>query len=358
MTTTKDAGASGAPRDNETPDDELDGAINSPDADDEDDDRGEFGGDDETLTIEELALEQGWKPKDKWKGNPAEHISAAEFMRRLGSSQRALKKTVRQQDAEFADRIARLERANTAARQKELSDIKAYYDGLLEQAIESGDKTKIRAARDERDEALDELEAAAKAGTVKPPTDEEFVERFEPAHPTVMKPFVVANAWLLDEDDEEACEAFAEVEETIQQEIDDIARAKRHDFRKGPYAPTRAEMERAVSAAERLLQRAYRHRLASQEEDEDMDEEDRGDGRRRNGQFSKPAPREKAAERGGQRGRVPVLSSGNRRPGKSLASRLPPEAKAAAAKFVKQGLYSDDEEYARVYFREQGEKVD
>jgi hypothetical protein len=39
-------------------------------------------------------------------------------------------------------------------------------------------------------------------------------------------------------------------------------------------------------------------------------------------------------------------------------SRLPPEALKAADADIKSGLFSDRAEYAKVYFREQGQKVD
>jgi hypothetical protein len=184
------------------------GAGPDDDLDDDDLDAGEDDGD---LSIEELAIEAGWKPKEQWKGDQAKHVSAAAYLRQVARSQTNLKKKVREQDrelagkeAEFDRRLKRLESTNGEARRREVAGLKAQLDAMLEDAIETGDKKKIRAARDRRDEVLDELNEEAVAGEPVELTDEQFVETMVQnlPHPTVQKPFFKDHAWLLDSDDE------------------------------------------------------------------------------------------------------------------------------------------------------------
>ena len=47
--------------------------------------------------------------------------------------------------------------------------------------------------------------------------------------------------------------------------------------------------------------------------------------------------------------RVPVLASGKRGASRTLASRLPPEARAQAGKDIKAGLFGSYEEWAEIY---------
>jgi hypothetical protein len=320
-------------------------------------------GDDDEPSLEDLAIEAGWKPKSQWKGDADEHVSAAEYMRRLAKSQKGLKKKIRDaedelaaKDAEFDKRIKRLEGMNAEGRRREVSRIKAYYDGLLDEAIESGNKKAIREATAKRDEVIDDLQDQLEAGEDLPMSDDEFVETMVQnlPHPTVQKPFFAANDWLLDSEDEEACEAFAEIEEIVSTRVIEATQGKRK--------PTHAEFEAAFEAAERHLKRAYGHRLGDpdEEEDDEMDDEERAQARKRNGkgQFK---PRRESEDRGADRGgrrRTPVLGAANRGRGRDLVSRLPPEALKAADDDIKAGLFADRAEYAKVYFQELGEKVD
>lgn len=296
-------------------------------------------GDDEP-SIEDLALEAGWTPKEKWKGDPGKWVSAAEHLRRTAKSQKTLAKKLSEREEQLAakekdfdDRIKRLEATSTVAQKREIAQLKAHYQKQLDEAIESKDPAAIRKALNDRDEAIEELEDDEKPEI----SDDKFVENFRPMYMPVQKPFWTENSWLLG-DDEEAEEAFAEIEEIVQDVVDGATEKKRK--------PTYEEMERAFAAAERHLKRAYKHRLGSEEietpalvDDDEREEE------------LEPKPKPPASKR------IPVLAPGSRTARATLASRLPAEAIKAADEDIKRGLFADREEYAKVYFSELGEKV-
>lgn len=297
---------------------------------------------DDEPSIEDLAIEAGWTPKGKWKGDPGKWVSASEHLRRTAKSAKNLAKklTDREQalenkEAEFDDRIKRLEAVSTTARKRELAALKTHYQTQLDAAIESKDPDAVKQALKDRDEAFEELETTDKPEM----SDAQFVDGFKPMHATAQKPFWTENPWLLSDDDE-AEEAFAEVEEIIQSVIDGATEGKR--------PPTYEEMERAVAAAERHVKRSYKHRSEPEEEaapaiqdTEEVEEE--------------PAPKAKPTASK----RIPVLAGGSRGRGGAddLVARMPPEARKAAAADVKAGLFTDDHEYAVEYWRGLGENV-
>jgi hypothetical protein len=316
---------------------------------------GHDDGDDEP-SIEDLALEAGWTPKEKWKGDPGKHVGATEYMRRMAKSQKTLSKKLSEREEqleakerEFDDRLKRLEKTSTVAQKREIQKLRDEYEAKLEEAIESKDPAAIKKALKDRDEALEELEDDEKPEY----SDDEFVESFKPIHSSVQKPFWSENAWLLGDDDE-AEEAFAEVEEVIQAVVDGAVKGETVIIkRKGkdveiPRPPTYEEMERAVAAAERFLSRKYKNRTAAAEPEEEdvaaiVDAEHE----------EEPAPkRQPVATK-----RIPVLGSGGRSSRPLLSSKLPPEAVKAADDDIKRGLFADREEWAKVYYEEQGIKV-
>jgi len=295
---------------------------------------------DDDPSIEDLALEAGWTPKDKWKGDPGKHVGATEYMRRMAKSQKTLSKKLTEREEQLAakekdfdDRLKRLEKTSTVAQKREIAQLKAHYEGLLEDAIESQDPAAIKKALKDRDAALEELEDEEKPEL----SDDKFVEEFRPMYMPVQKPFWTENAWLLGDDDE-AEEAFATIEEIVQDVVDSATEKKRK--------PTYEEMERAFAAAERHIKRAYKHRSEPEQEDVAaiVDTEEREE---------EPAPKPKPVATK----RIPVLAGGSRTGRASIASKLPPEAIKAADDDIKRGLFADREEWAKVYYEEQGIKV-
>lgn len=311
----------------------------------------EAGADDELLTsgadeadddvsIEDLALEAGWTPKEKWKGDPGKHVGAKEYMRRMAKSQKTLSKKLSEREEqlaakerEFDDRLKRLEKTSTVAQKRELQKLRDEYEAKLEEAIESKDPAAIKRALKDRDEALEELEDDESPEV----SDEKFVETFKPMYMPVQKPFWTENSWLLG-DDEEAEEAFATIEEIVQDYVDSKTDKKRK--------PSYDEMEAAFAAAERYLKKVYKHRQAGEEEIDTpalVDDEHEPE--------PEPKPKPTASKR------IPVLASGGRTSRPLLSSKLPPEAVKAADDDINRGLFADREEWAKVYFEEQGIKV-
>lgn len=278
-------------------------------------------------SIEDIALEAGWTPAEKWKGDPQKHVGPAEFMRRMAKSQKSLtgKLTEREQaladrESEFQLRLERLEKTAKAATKRQVEQVEAHYQQKLEEAIEAGDKAAVKRTLDERDEAIEKLEDEG------PPvvTDQQFIENFKPMHASVQKTFWQEHAWVLEDDDDN--EAFGAVEEIIQDEVDKQTGGKR--------MPNAAEMANALEAAEKYLKRAHKGRYET-DEDEDMEEDE-------------PAPVKRKTKR------VPVLAGGGRSGQRGLAGKLPPEAIKAADEGVKDKLWADREEYAKIYFDEGG----
>jgi len=285
-------------------------------------------------SLEDLALEAGWTPKDKWRGDPGKHVGAAEFLRRTAKSQKSLASKLAQAEQAIEDtqketdkRFKRLERSMNDRQKAELDTLRDQYEAKLQDAIDSGDPKAIREAMKERDEALDDLEEPEK--TEEDLSDDEWLDTkwSGPAFPALQKDFWGDHAWVLLEDDDNS--VFGDVEEMITGAVMALTDGKR--------AVTLREYDEILETADKWLRKKHKARYEAKTADDGEDEPE-----------EKPA---KAAAKPPANGkRVPVLADGHRTRSTSAASRLSPEEAAEADRCIKAGLYASRDEWAQVYY--------
>ncbi len=91
-------------------------------------------GADPSISLEDLAREMGWSPKDAWRGDPDAWRPAADFLRSTVSVNKSLR-------AEIKDIKRTIEKTSTAMAEEKLAKWKAELEAKFEEAVESGDKT-------------------------------------------------------------------------------------------------------------------------------------------------------------------------------------------------------------------------
>lgn len=289
----------------------------------------------EEPSLEDLALEAGWTPKDKWRGDPGKHVGAAEFLRRTAKSQKSLASKLAQAEQQIEDsqketdkRFRRLERSMEDRKKAELNELRADYERRLDEAIEAGDTRAARAIMEEREEALEELEEPGKADDDV--SDEEWLETqwSGPAYPALQKDFWGDHSWVLLEDDDNS--VFGDLEELITTSIMSYTQGKR--------PPTVKEYEEVLETCDRWLRKKHKDRYSGKA---DMDDED-----------DIPPPKAKEVVKPANGKRVPVLADGHRASRNTPSAKLSQEEILEADRCIKAGLYSDRDEWARVYFGE------
>ncbi len=274
----------------------------------------------ELSEVEQLASELGWKPRTAWKTKPGQEdtwTDAATFIRQTKAKAEAARKelidTKKSVDDAVVKRVEAMERMVRTKHERELASVRAEYTNLIRQAVAKGDERAEDALRAELEGIEKEYEDLTQVELTPEQlkkAEDEWVENFPISYPKVQKPFWEEHAWLLD--DEADIEDFGLVEAEITRMMQN-----------GRSLPE------ALEAADKLIRKTFAERYEEETE---------------------PVRR---AEKDGPR--VPVLGSARRGAAKTLASRLPPEARAQAAKDIKQGLFGSYEEWAEVYQESGGE---
>ena len=118
----------------------------------------------EPSDLEKLAIEEGWSPKDKWRGDPEKWTDAASFIR---NGRQILKTTLSKQDAKLEEvsqtikEFAVHHQKNKEAEYKRaLADLKAQQ----KQAVRDGDEDAFEAI----DGKIEELNKEVKTASEKP----------------------------------------------------------------------------------------------------------------------------------------------------------------------------------------------
>lgn len=104
---------------------------------------------------ENLAKSRGWKPKDEYRGREEDWQEADEFLDRNSSLQsevRELRDTISQQEAEYAERLRRIEAANERIIQNDRERLLKQLDEAKRQAVELGDVEQYDRVRSEESE--------------------------------------------------------------------------------------------------------------------------------------------------------------------------------------------------------------
>lgn len=269
------------------------------DTDDDDTDTG-------PQSVEDIAVAAGWKPKAEWKGDKTGWVSAAQFVARGLSGVSNARKEVKA----LKDQVSRFDVMHREALTRQRANIEASYRRQRKEAIEAGDADAVEALDEQREQAL----AQVKAPEPKPEAleAEEIAEAI--TDNPLAKKFFAANAWLMDDEDAESVDAFN-------------WSGKLADKLQAEGSPP-SMMYRII---EKALREHFPDRYAVDEEEEAAPEKDP-----KTGQFVRRAPVTNVPGRGGLKA--------------TLASKLPPEARAAAKADVKEGLFKSEEEYAERYF--------
>lgn len=118
----------------------------------EEDGHREQGGDDgDRAKLETEARDLGWKPKKDWKGDQSNWVDADEFLNRLkptnlrdtlDRTSKELAELKRQREAEkrdFEDRLARLDKVNAKALERQKKQLLGQVKAAQRQAAEAGD---------------------------------------------------------------------------------------------------------------------------------------------------------------------------------------------------------------------------
>jgi hypothetical protein len=272
----------------------------------------------ELSEIEQLASELGWKPEAQWKGDKTNWTDAKTFMRQTAARAESAKKEAKDAhknvDAIVARRVEALERTMKATRDREMNATRQAYNAEIRKAIADGDaryEADLRRQLGAVEQEYEELDEVPLTPEALKAAEDEWVENFPVAYPQLQKVFWNEHAWVLDDDAD--VKDFALVEAEITRQL---------NLGKSP--------DEALEAAGRILRKAFPDQY---EADDD------------------PPPRRTARDEP----RVPVLASGKRSGGRTLASRLPPEARTQAAKDIKAGLYGSHEEWAEEFVKAGGE---
>ena len=232
--------------------------------------------------VEADARRLGWKPEAEWRGDKSGWIDAATFMERT----RTLPGHVKKLEADFTDRIARLERAHEAALKRQAEAHKAELARVqtsMDRAIEAGDVEEARRLRIEEARIRDAQVApqvAPQADPNKPPPE--------------VTGWVSRNSWFT---------------------TDAVMRAAAQALA-GKAAEAGMTVAEQLAYVDREMPAQFPHRFAR-----------------------KPAT--PTVDGGGLGGAA--------RRGKGVAD-LPSEARAAGERFVRDKIYKDLAEYAKDYF--------
>jgi len=142
----------------------------------------------EKPTVESIAAELGWKPKDGFAGNDEDYVDAAEYIRRSKNIQESMRTSLKENKRKLAqmDKMVQDLKAHTQAVLKsEVRDLKARVEAAQkarDEAIEEGDKEQVYAIEKELSELKTEVEShltrTMKEKEAVPEFDEREVENF------------------------------------------------------------------------------------------------------------------------------------------------------------------------------------
>lgn len=263
------------------------------------------------------ARAMGWVPKEEYKGNPDNWRDAGEFVRRgeeilpivqernrdLTRKLNELENRLNQKDAEYQTNLSKIERMSAVALHRQREQLQVSYESAMRQAAASADVDRYDQLSRDRDQAVAQFDRRIQETVAVQPQMQQL-----PTNPPEVEQWVEKNkSWFL-KDNALRLEA-AGVHESIKNESPYLSLAENLDL------------------VEKTIKARYPKKFGIQPQAPAASSVSYG-----------------AVESGGSR--LPS-GGGNRQRG---ASDMPPEAKAAAERFVKQGIFKDVNEYARDYW--------
>ncbi|MCF4166342.1 hypothetical protein L2U69_11860 [Zavarzinia compransoris] len=247
--------------------------------------------------VEQRARRMGWTPKEEFRGDPEKWIDAGSFVERADNElpiARAQMRRYEEQIGKLQKHLVKLEATmgeqERRGYERAIADIKA----RQEKAVSEGDLAGFKAA----DKEAEDLRRAMQ-------------ERTAPQRPDVdpaLSDWMGENEWFTDDRTMHAYASGVYTEISLKMGRD-------------PNTVDRARLDRVTKE----VRKRFPEKFDSPPEDGD----------------EPSAPRRTAAVEG--------VSAGRSRRGKGYAD-LPADAKAAADRFVKQGLFKSADEYAKEYF--------
>jgi len=87
----------------------------------------------EEPTVEEKAAQQGWAPQDQWRGPPGKWVDAETFLKRGENNPRVLRERLEATERKHADTIAKMEKMNQQALERQKAELAAQRDQLITQ---------------------------------------------------------------------------------------------------------------------------------------------------------------------------------------------------------------------------------
>jgi hypothetical protein len=258
--------------------------------------RDDAGGDDD---ITDKARSQGWVPKDEYRGDPEKWRSADEFVKRgeeivpiLKERTATLAAKLKQQEVEYADRFARLEKMSEVALERQRQQLESAYSSAKRQAVEIGDVARFdqleadeRKAMHYHEQQLREAAPQRQGG-------------YSPEAAGVVAKWEAANPWFRSDD-----------------EMGGVATLYSQKLAKERPGIT---IEENLKSTDAYMRKRYPDKFGP--------------------------PTGSASVEGG--GRMPSASTSRGRG----AADLPPDAQKMGEKFVRDGLFKNISEYAKDYW--------
>lgn len=257
---------------------------------------GEKGGSDER-DYETDAREMGWRPKDDWKGDPANWKDAKTYVEHGDHINRIVEARVAKVRKESDERFSRLEKTTKTA----IDNIKAQAAKEIE-GLKAEKKAAVKAGNVEEVERIDAaIEELKEAGPERPLAGAALEKHNE----KVQGDWIAANPWY-DTDEEMSAYAIG-VSQRIAAKTPNIS------------------IEDNLAQVDAAMRKKYPDKFGGKKEP-------------------------------GANGHAPVdggsVFSGGRPKGKATAADLPPEARRIGAELVRAGAFKDIEAYAKAYAEE------
>lgn len=287
-------------------------------------------GESESDRLEAVARELGWTPKDKWRGDPKKWTSAEDYIRDTGRRAKQQATQRREAEAEYSERIERLERAHRESlkrtAQQTAAEVRRQYEQAKKQAARDGNDELFDQLAVEQEQELERIRAQATAVQEAEQITEQQAQailsdpvanRFFQANPIAVQDERAWNAM------ERAMDAVAARGGTPAQQFRAAEEALRYAFPEA-YAAGFAEDE---DEPQPRRQRDDRGRFASADEDEPPQQEQRPAARRAAPRYESASPRSSGSE-----------------------DRLPPEAVRAMQEEISAGRIKSEKEFKDIYF--------
>lgn len=260
--------------------------------------------------VEDRARAMGWRPQDEYKGDPSKWRSAEDFVQRGESELPILRENLRRTTSEITtlrERLAktegnaqanfqRLEKMTEVALARQRQTLEAQYAAAMRDAAASGDLQRYDQLQEGQARAIAEFDRTAQPAAA-PVQEQPQQKQPDPYQQQTIQTWTQRNAWF------------------------------------------EQDMEMRYAAT------AYSNQIASKTPGMTLEE---------NLAATEQYMRKRYSDKFPQQGNSGVEGAGSRMPASAPRGRgaadLPPEARQAAEKMIRDGLFKDMNDYAKEYF--------